>query len=170
MAVLLVQFTDPVLDADGGRYVARACGSPMDDGRWQGWVEFLPEDGGDPIRSGRETTQPNYVDTEYWATGLTQVYLDGALNRALNLCKPLMAPPEEEAAPPLAESVLNPFSVYRKGETLLRNQLGALSQWHLANIVYAHRLSDADPAALHHMPANALIEIIVAGVQQQMTA
>ena len=37
-------------------------------------------------------------------------------------------------APHNVESILNPFSVYRKGEALLRSQLGALSTWHLANI------------------------------------
>ena len=46
--------------AKGGRlFVARACGSEMDNNLWQGWLEFLPADGGDAIRSGRETTQPN---------------------------------------------------------------------------------------------------------------
>ena len=39
---------------------------------------------GAAVRSGRETTQPNRQDTAYWATGLTPVYLEGALGRALN--------------------------------------------------------------------------------------
>jgi hypothetical protein len=175
VAEVLVQFTDPVGDEDGRLYVARACGAEMDDdGRWQGWIEFLPQDGGEPIRSGRETTQPNRVDTEYWATGLTQVYLEGALHRALKPLRPapdpvipppiFKGPAGEESAPPVAESVLNPFSVYRKGETLLRNQLAALSPWHLANIAYAYQLSDLDATTLHRMPANALIELIVTGV------
>ena len=38
--------------------------------------------------------------------------------------------------------MLNPFSVYEKGEPLLRKQLGALSAWHLVNIVLAYELSD----------------------------
>ena len=174
MAEVLVQFTDPVFDEDGRSYVASACGAEMADERWQGWKEFIPMDGEEPLRSGRETTQPNRVDAEYWATGLTPVYLEGALRRAL---KPLRLPPEaiipppafdgpaaDEPAPPLAESILNPFSVYRKGETLLRNQLAALSTWHLANIAYAYELSDLDSPTLHRMPASALIELIVAGV------
>ena len=178
MAEVLVQFADVVRDEDGRAYIARACGSEMPDLRWQGWIEFLPEDGGAPLRSGRETTQPNRVDTEYWATGLTDVYLEGALRRARKPLRlpvdPLIPPPvfdgpsdEETSQAPMAESILNPFSVYRKGEALLRNQLGALSAWHLANIVVAHRLSAADAATLSGLPPSALIEIIVEGVRDR---
>jgi hypothetical protein len=183
MAEVLVQFAEPVNDDEGRVYVARACGAEMTDQKWQGWIEFLPADGGTPVRSPRETTQPNRQDTEYWATGLSDVYLEGALRRAL--APPRVAPlpdgpvgppvfdgPAEDLlpAPPTVESILNPFSVYRKGESLLRSQLGALSPWHLANIAIAHRLSEADAPTLNRMPASALIEIIVAGVQQARTA
>jgi hypothetical protein len=65
------------------QYEARAYGAAIDDVLWEGWVEFVPIDGGPPVRSPRETTQPNRVDTEYWASGLTAVYLEGALIRAL---------------------------------------------------------------------------------------
>ncbi len=174
MAEVLVQFTDPVFDDDGRRYVARACGNEMPDGRWQGWVEFVSDEG-EAVRSSRETTQPNRQDTEYWATGLTQVYLEGALRRAL---KPLRLPPEPVIpppvfdepvsieAPPPTESILNPFSVYRKGEPLLRSQLAALSSWHLVNIARAHRLTEADGATLRRLSAAALIELIVTGVRE----
>src|SRR5256885_14054355 len=71
VAEVLVEFAEAVSSEDGKSYTARACGSEMPDGKWQGWIEFVPEDGGDPLRSARETTQPNRQDTEYWATGLT---------------------------------------------------------------------------------------------------
>jgi hypothetical protein len=71
---------------------------------WQGWIEFEPVDGGAPIRSPRETTQPNRTDTQYWATGLTVVYLEGALCRALNPLTLRPHPPRrpsfDEPAPP----------------------------------------------------------------------
>jgi hypothetical protein len=182
VAEVLVQFAEPVVDDDGRAYTARACGAEMADGRWQGWVEFLPADGKEPVRSGRETTQPNRVDAEYWATGLTPVYLEGALRRALNPVRlppaPVIAPPvfdrpaapiaTDEDLPVPSESILNPFSVYRKGETLLRSQLAALSKRHLVNITQAHDLSDLDPDALSQLPSSALIEIIVAGVRGQL--
>jgi hypothetical protein len=55
----------------------------MDHGLWQAWVEFIPADRVGIRRSPRETTQPNRMDTLYWATGIGRVYLEGALERAL---------------------------------------------------------------------------------------
>lgn len=178
MAEVLVRFTDPVVGPDGQVFAAQACGRAKADGLWEGWLEFLPADGGEPLRSPRETTQPNRTDALYWATGLTGVYLEGALDRALRPAvrsgavepaEPIFDGPAEivdevaEAHP--ADSVLNPFSVYRKGEQLLRQQLAALSPWHLVNIVRAYELSDLDPAVLNAMDETALVELIVAAVR-----
>ena len=176
MPEVLVEFADVVTTGDGEAYTARACGGEGPHGLWQGWIEFVPLAGGDAIRSGRETTQPNRQDALYWATGLTAVYLEGALARALH---PLTRVPSAPTPPPIfdgpapdmvpeapqAESVLNPFSVYRKGEALLRSQLGALSAWHLVNIIRAYGLSDEDPAILDATPPAALAEIIVSAVR-----
>jgi hypothetical protein len=178
MAQVLAQFTDVLTDEDRISYRAHACGAEMADGKWQGWLEFLPLSGGKPIRSGRETTQPNRVDVAYWATGLTVVYLQGALERALH---PLVRstveqdlPAFSEPAPPLAQpstkrgttqdAVLNPFLVYERGEGPLRRQLGALSAWHLVNIIGAYHLSDTPTSVLNHLPAAQLIDVIVAAV------
>ena len=84
MAEVLVEFSDVVISAGTRRYTGRACGSPMESGQWQGWVEFVDLDTGEAVRTPRETTQPNRTDTVYWATGLTPVYLEGALQRALH--------------------------------------------------------------------------------------
>jgi hypothetical protein len=176
MAEVLVEYTDVVISHGATRYAARACGAPADNGHWHGWLEFIDTESGRAIRSGRETTQPNRTDTLYWATGLTAVYLEGALERALHpAVRPAVRPPAEpafqEPAPnsvpdePVADSILNPFSVYRKGESLLRRQLGALSVWHLANIIRDHQLSDLPGAALNGMRAADLIEIIVGAVR-----
>jgi hypothetical protein len=176
MAEVLVEFTEPVEAEDGTRYIARACGGAADNGLWQGWIEFLPTTGGEVLRSGRETTQPNRHDAVYWATGLTAVYLEGALERALRPLErapiepnplPAFDGPAPEPGLPLAppDAVLNPFSVFRKGEAALRAQLGALAQWHLANIVRAYRLSDLSAAALARMSAAEVTELIVAEVR-----
>jgi hypothetical protein len=176
VAEVLVEFSDVVTSPDGTNYTARACGSEMRDGMWQGWLEFLPLEDGKPIRSGRETTQPNRTDTEYWATGLTTVYLEGALARAL---RPLVRPAPRKVAPPVfdgpapniaevdpnADSMLNPFAVYRRGEVMLRKRLAALSGWHLVNIIRDHHLSDADQSVLDATPHEALVELIVKGVK-----
>ena len=179
MAETFAVFTALVAAPNGLFYTARACGNKASDGIWQGWVEFTPVDGGPPIRSPRETTQPNRVDTEYWATGLTPVYLDGALQRALSGPPPVRTQRDERPAfdAPLAgarhaargsgESVLDPFSVYEKGEQLLRKQLGALSPWHLVNIVVAYDLSDEPVESLNQQSAGYLIDAIVRGVRER---
>jgi hypothetical protein len=174
---VLVEFSEPVVSEEGSEYVARACGRPKGDGLWEGWIEFLPVGKGEAVRSGRETTQPNRQDTLYWATGLTEVYLEGALHRALKplvrkppraIPGPIFDGPAPDTTPaPRTESILNPFSVYRKGEALLRRQLGAMSAWHLVNIVRAHNLSNLDPAVLNMMTEPTLVELIVAAVRVQ---
>jgi len=84
MTNVLVKFDEPITDASGARYFAQALGRKREeDGLWEGWLEFLATaEGAIPIDSGRETTQPNRADLEYWAQGLTKAYLQGALVRA----------------------------------------------------------------------------------------
>jgi hypothetical protein len=52
---------------------------------WDGWLVFFPVGGGRVIATDRETTQPSLAALTYWASGLTPVYLEGALVRALSL-------------------------------------------------------------------------------------
>ena len=179
MAYTLIQFQTPVISPDGAPYHARVCGDEDPHGLWQAWVEFTPVAGGPVIRSGRETTQPNRTDTEYWAAGLTTIYLEGALRRALSgpvrIARPRAqapafqqpAPAVTRAATPVRESALDPFSVYAKGETLLRKQLGALSAWHLENIAIAYDLTEEPVESLNREPAGYLIELIVTAVRER---
>jgi hypothetical protein len=175
VAEVLLEFGEPVLAGDGRSYMARACGGEMPDGMWQGWIEFTPTDG-EPVRSGRETTQPNRQDTIYWATGLTPIFLEGCLARTLKLpfrrlvqavSRPHFDRPAQAIITegPATESVLDPFSVYRKGESLLRGQLSALASWHLVNIIRRYALSTEDPAELSMEEPSRLIEMIVEGVR-----
>jgi hypothetical protein len=180
VAEVLAEYPAPIEGDDGRTYIARAVGAAADDGLWQGWIEFVPlAADGLPVRSPRETTQPNRRDTEYWATGLTPVYLEGALRRALNPLPARQAAakpepvynepaPDFSEAPPAKprESILNPFSVYQKGEAHLRRQLGALSAWHLANIAEAFELVE-DPLVADRLSQAELIELIVAGVKRR---
>ena len=84
MASVLFEYRPVFKGPTGVTYRARTCGSEMADGRWQGWVEFLPPKGGRVLLSPRETIQPNRTDLAYWASGLTPIYLEGALVRALD--------------------------------------------------------------------------------------
>ena len=64
-------------------------------------------------------------------------------------------------------AILDPFSVYQKGEALLRKQLAALSSWHLVNIILEYELSEEPVETLNTQPAAALIERIVSRVRQE---
>lgn len=91
MAEVFLEYRTLLFTDDGQAYSARACGGESGDGtnRWLGWIEFLPLEGGPAIRTARETTQPNRTCLLYWSTGLTPVYLDGALTRALRVTRAL---------------------------------------------------------------------------------
>jgi hypothetical protein len=178
-AETLLQLSSLATGPDGSKYEARACGAPMPDGCWEGWIEFVPIAGGGPVRTSRETTQPNRTDTEYWASGLTPVYLDGALNRALReprrvaLDSPTPQPTIFGAPAPATttagsrESIIDPFSVYANGEFHLRKQLNAMAAWHLVNIARDYELTAADLDTLNRMSSSALIELIVSGVRSR---
>ena len=178
MAEVLTKFAEPLLSKERTPYRAQACGAMTKDGLWEGWIEFIPVDGGPSVRSPRETTQPNRVDTLYWASGLTTTYLEGALARAERgpIVKTVVPQdhsifttpaPEFTAGEPAggrARAILDPFSVYEKGEALLRQELHALSAWHLVNIIVAYDLSSEPAAVLNRLPQSALINVIVSAV------
>ena len=178
MARVLLIFATPLVASENRTYVARACGRQQPGGLWEGWIEFVP-DRGAAVRSGRETTQPNLPDLEYWATGLTPVYLEGALKRALAGPTRVVSPAPVEtpafdgpapawvrdSAEPGFHPVLDPFSVYAKGEDLLRQELSAMSSWHLRNIIRGHNLASHPSIDLETLTAEKLIEIIMSGVR-----
>ena len=83
MDALIHEFTMRVRDEDGHVYRPRAFGTRRKDDTWIGWIEFSPHDGGVVRRSDRETTQPSRAALLYWALGLDEVYLEGALDRAI---------------------------------------------------------------------------------------
>lgn len=146
--------------ADGRMYIAQACGREREDRRWEGWLEFVPTDGSLILRSQRETTQRNRADLEYWASGLTAVYLQGALERTLTPpVSVAAAPPDipavyDEPAPtspvvptiPADKAALDPFAVYvQDGEEVLALALASLSPAELKAIILAFDLGTASP-------------------------
>ena len=177
----------PLALPNGRVFTAQACGRERDDGLWEGWLEFVPNDGSAVLRSQRETTQPNLADLEYWATGLTPIYLQGALERTLTPPPAVVPPPPvtpvyDAPAPAQtsvtdaadvavdADPVLNPFSVYAKGEDLLRRQLGALSRRHLRAIIAGYDLAGRSSVVLDVLSTAELIELIVDAVRARLAA
>jgi hypothetical protein len=83
MAELILEYSTPIRIADGERFVVRALGEQRPDGTWIGWLEFVSINGnGTTLRTERETTQPNRITLDYWASGLEPIYFEGAFERA----------------------------------------------------------------------------------------
>lgn len=84
MLALAHHYNEPVA-SPVGTYRARVYGQQQEDGMWGGWIVFFPFGGGRVISTSRETTQSTLAQLGYWASGLTHLYLHGALERALAL-------------------------------------------------------------------------------------
>jgi hypothetical protein len=180
MAEVIHVFDEPIF-LNGNPYVAQVAGR-ANGHIWEGWIEFAAEDGSDTRRTPRETTQPDRAALVYWAAGLSGTYLEGAMARALDPAprRGTSAPAalalfDDPAPPPVApfaptppiateRAILDPYSVGAKGADLLRNELGALDEWHLKNIIRAYRLADI-AEDLDAFDKLSLIDLIVTAVQ-----
>lgn len=150
MAEVLLALDFPAID-DSGTYRPRVVGRRAEDGMWEGWLEFEPADGaGDTLVGPVESRQPEREHLAYWATGLTPVYIEGALRRARRpvtiRTRPVEEPVSDAPAPrPVVlpsprvfrrEAVLDPFEVARQsGLELLTQELRALNRPRLLNII-----------------------------------
>jgi hypothetical protein len=86
MPALLHEYESPIGDGNGAYYIAQVHGSRNVDGRWRGWIEFVPKGQTRPVlRTGTETTQATRDALAFWSTGLEPIYLQGALTRAEHL-------------------------------------------------------------------------------------
>jgi hypothetical protein len=184
MAEMLLRFNAVITHPGGGTYVPRVCGREAEDGLWDGWIEFDPAGGGATLRTPLETRQPNRRDLEYWATGLTVAYLEGALQRALDH-RDLPPSGPDEASEPAYDSpapastphrpatgarvrrhaILDPYHVYEQGEDVLRRELSALDATHIENILIAYGIGDPG-SATGAIDRSRKIEAIVAAARR----
>lgn len=184
MSEVLVEFNVKLRGENGSLWTPRACGRLAADGLWEGWLEFVPKDPTDkPVRSGRETEQHDRNGVLYWAQGLTQVYLEGSLKRALAPA-PKVARPAQVAAEPIFDGprphsgppamvtgrrpVLNPFEVHQQGEDILASELSALRAPRLRDIAIEFGFATVEDAnAANEAQLSAMI---LAGVRRPRPA
>jgi hypothetical protein len=180
MAEVLVEYQTVMTAPDGRRFVPRACGRQAGH-VWEGWIEFVSPDGSTPpLRTARETVQPNRDDLMYWAQGLSQVFLEGALVRAVGGAvrverEVLRQARFEGPAPAVVTAVpadlrptpvLDPFETFLQGKDVLVSQLHALDTGRLRDIVLAYGFADrvsADAAGREELEA-----MIMSGVQRPL--
>ena len=70
------------MDRDEETYRILVYGRCRPSDIWQGWLVFERVSDGRRFDTEVETTQPTAEAVLYWGSGLTDVYLDGALERA----------------------------------------------------------------------------------------
>ena len=182
MAEVLRAFDGPVSDTSG-EYGARAVGRRADDGMWEGWLEFVPiGKNRDVVVGAVESRQPEKDHLVYWASGLTPVFLEGALARARRpvtvrvrtVEQPYSNAPEKRSVtvsrvmPPGPEPVLDPFEIGGRNLDLLRQELGALNRPRLLNIIAAFDLNPAGED-LSWMSDHQLAHFIVVAVESRLT-
>lgn len=140
MTEVLVAFDEPIRN-ESGTYHARVVGRLAEDAMWEGWFEF--EDMSDPgaklLVSPVESRHREREQLEYWATGLTPVYAEGALHRAQ---RPITVRTRIVREAPLRRPpVLNPFAVGARSLAILEQELSALGRVRLLNIISAYELN-----------------------------
>jgi hypothetical protein len=180
MAVTLRSFDDPVTD-QLGTYHARVVGRLAEDKMWEGWLEFEPlKPKGNVIVGPVESRQPEREHLEYWAGGLTPVFVQGALHRAQH---PLVVrtrviedpvsdhpAPRMVTAPPREvkpDAILDPFEIGGRSLDILAQELRALNRPRLLNIIAAYDLNPSRQDIAWMTDAQ-LVRFIVVAVEAQL--
>jgi hypothetical protein len=162
-ADVLVRFNTTLIAPNGSGWAPRVCGHARADGLWEGWIEFEPaNEAAELLCTSRESVQPNRDDLTYWAKGLSQTYLEGALARAVGPVHVATRSTTQTAAP---RAILNPFDVWAQGENVLVRQLGALSSARLREIVVAYRFATGE--SVDAAKDDTLVPIILDGVKNR---
>lgn len=183
MSEVLVQFDEPQPATDGRLFIAQVNGQRVSNGLWEAWIEFYPNEGGEPVSTKRETEQLTRGDLRFWAAGLTRAYLSTALARAL---APVRTTALRDTTIPgamwsdehmvldtnrvhAAPAQLDPMETYRSGgEYRLRQELRALDAKQLRDVITAYDIPEADVHDVVRTFEDALAERVVVAVQQRV--
>lgn len=83
MSDVMMELPETIVDARGS-FRSWVMAAEAADGRWEGWLEFVPADRDTPdvYVTPIETRQHDRAAVSLWASGLSHVYAEGALARA----------------------------------------------------------------------------------------
>ena len=70
------------ISIDGKTYEVFVYGNERTDGTWSGALQFRDVKTRKTLTTDQETSQPDRKALEYWATGVEDVYILGAIERA----------------------------------------------------------------------------------------
>jgi hypothetical protein len=178
MAEVLRSFDEPLRHSTGGVYYPRVVGRYAQDKMWEGWLEFVPVAGGDVVVSAVESRQPERTHLEYWAQGLTAVYAEGSLDRALRpitvRTRAVELPASDAPAPRVVKvpyaggrPILDPFEVGERSLDVLAQELRALGRARLLHIISAYHFTQPETDTTR-MTDEELIALIVTRVETRL--
>jgi len=181
MSEVIRIFDEPVIYSSR-TYHARVIGRLAEDRMWEGWMEFVPMGPGDgkTVISAVESRQSTREQLVYWSQGLSPLYAQGSLDRALHPIVRHTRQVEEPASDKPAsrtvigspleqkpEAVLNPFDVGSRSMGILSQELRALNRQRLLNIVAAYDLNPRN-ADLASMKDTEIIGLILGAVEGRL--
>jgi len=143
MDTLFQQFERPITDASRDTYLIFVQGRSRPHDTWEGWLVFERQRDARRFSTPIETTQPDAQAVLYWASGLTDVYLEGALERALSVS---IAPRSMAEAPPLVGYGVDAVEHSRR-LTLIERHVLALFQNDRQTRLLTERVLDQLPYA-----------------------
>jgi len=179
MSELIRSIDEPILD-NSGEYHARVVGRLADDGMWEAWLEFVPLAGGRALISAIESRQPEREHLEYWASGLSVVYAEGALERTRRpttiRTHVIETPASDAPAPRLTGTsprfagtrpILDPFEVGSHSLDILDQELRALGRARLLNMIVVYEMNP-EGDDLQQLTDGQLVTLIVAAVEADL--
>lgn len=143
MDTLFQQFERPMTDGSGDTYLVFVQGRSRPHDTWEGWLVFERQRDARRFSTPVETTQPNAQAVLYWASGLENTYLEGALERALSVS---IAPRSMADAPPLVGYGVDAVEHSRRLTLIERHVLALFQNLRLTRLLTA-RVLDQLPYA-----------------------
>jgi hypothetical protein len=158
-------------EVSGQEYFVNVAGEQLSDGTWEAWLEFIPLDDSEPLLTRTETHQRTRADVAQWAEALTDVYIQGAFDRAVGALEPPLIPTRRIATqvfPPTLRlaAAFDPFKVLLSGEVSLRARLHPLTRAELLAIIDTYKLNPAS-LSLTRLTNRQLITFIVTATRVQ---
>jgi hypothetical protein len=137
MDTLFQQFERPIREGNGDTFLVFVQGRSRPHDTWEAWLVFERQRDARRFSTPVETTQPDANAILYWASGLTDTYLEGALERALSVS---IAPRSMAEAPPLVGYGVDAVEHSRRLTLIERHVLALFQNIRLGRLLTARML------------------------------
>jgi hypothetical protein len=167
MPEIITDLDTTVISPKRDEYYVQVVGEHLATGMWEAWLEFVPfDDTLDVLLTMTETTQPTREDVVRWSTTLTEVYLQGAFARAVQVSDGQTVVRNYVTTVSGVAVPVDPFEVLPLGKAALRARLRVLTRPELLAIIQSFDLNPAGKS-LTRLSDSQLVTFIVTAVEVQ---